>query len=175
MDRTSFADTYAHMEWADSTVWAAVLDTSGAGDDEYLRGTLLHLHLVQRSFLWVWIETLGGPVGLEELKPGVDPNVMPAGEVRLWANSYYPLVRRWLDWADGRLDTVIEFPNADALEAHLGKAPEPVRVDESLYQVLAHSTHHRGQVCRRLRELGGEPPTIDYVTWVWMGRPGPTW
>lgn len=175
MNRTSFADTYAHMEWADSMVWAAVLDTPGAGDDGFLKGTLLHLHLVQRSFLWMWIEALGGPVALEELQPDADPNVMPARELKSWAKSYYPLVRRWLEEVDPRIDAVIEFANAEALEERLAKPPEPVRVNEALYQVLAHTAHHRGQVNRRLRELGGEPPIIDYVMWVWLGRPEPAW
>lgn len=175
MDHSSSLDAYAHMEWADSTVWSAVLETPRLAEDEYLKGTLLHLHLVQRTFLWMWIEAGGGPVELKELQPDRDPNAMSAAELRNWAQSYYPLLRRWLGDAASRLDAVVEFPYAPAIEERLGRKPEKVSVGEALYQVLAHTMHHRGQIIRRIRELGGEPPLIDYVAWLWMGRPEPTW
>jgi uncharacterized damage-inducible protein DinB len=38
-----------------------------------------------------------------------------------------------------------------------------------------HSHFHRGQNATRLRELGGEPPTTDYIFWLWKGRPKPVW
>jgi len=38
-----------------------------------------------------------------------------------------------------------------------------------------HSTHHRGQVNARLRELGGEPPLADFIVWLWWGRPAASW
>ncbi len=38
-----------------------------------------------------------------------------------------------------------------------------------------HSTHHRGQVAARLRELGGEPPLVDFIAWLWWKRPEPEW
>jgi uncharacterized damage-inducible protein DinB len=34
---------------------------------------------------------------------------------------------------------------------------------------------HRGQNARRLRELGGEPPTTDLIVWIAAGRPPPDW
>ena len=41
--------------------------------------------------------------------------------------------------------------------------------------VAAHTTHHRGQVMTRLRELGGAPPLVDYVIRVWSGSPAAGW
>ena len=38
-------------------------------------------------------------------------------------------------------------------------------------QVVLHTQHHRGQVCARLRDAGGEPPTVDFIVWLWEGRP----
>ncbi len=45
MDVAHFEDIYAHMEWADSMVWAATLEAQDGATDELLRGTLLHMHL----------------------------------------------------------------------------------------------------------------------------------
>ena len=42
-------------------------------------------------------------------------------------------------------------------------------------QVASHSTYHRGQVNARLREVGGTPPLVDYIAWIWFGRPAPNW
>jgi uncharacterized damage-inducible protein DinB len=37
------------------------------------------------------------------------------------------------------------------------------RVGESLLQLYAHATHHRAQAINMLRQLGLEPPVLDYV------------
>jgi len=41
-------------------------------------------------------------------------------------------------------------------------------------QVFLHTQHHRGQVCMRMREVGVVPPTIDFILWLWAGRPSET-
>jgi uncharacterized damage-inducible protein DinB len=46
---------------------------------------------------------------------------------------------------------------------------------EGLLQAILHSQYHRGQNARRLRELGGEPPTTDLIVWIAAGRPPPDW
>jgi uncharacterized damage-inducible protein DinB len=38
-----------------------------------------------------------------------------------------------------------------------------------------HTVYHRGQVNARVRALGGEPPLVDYIAWLWLGRPAPEW
>ncbi len=50
-----------------------------------------------------------------------------------------------------------------------------VCVGQSAVQVAMHSTHHRGQVAARLRELGVEPPMVDFIVWVWIGKPAAEW
>jgi uncharacterized damage-inducible protein DinB len=41
-------------------------------------------------------------------------------------------------------------------------------------QVALHGQNHRGQSLTRLRELGGKPPTLDYIIWI-KSRPGAAW
>jgi len=41
--------------------------------------------------------------------------------------------------------------------------------------VALHSLYHRGQVNARLREVGGTPPLVDYIAWLWFGRPAAEW
>lgn len=39
--------------------------------------------------------------------------------------------------------------------------PFSITVAEALMQAMMHSQWHRGQNATRLRELGGEPPTVE--------------
>jgi uncharacterized damage-inducible protein DinB len=48
-------------------------------------------------------------------------------------------------------------------------------VAETMLQVTFHSAYHRGQVSARLREVGVEPPLVDYIAWIWFGRPDAPW
>ena len=46
---------------------------------------------------------------------------------------------------------------------------------ETMLQVVSHGTHHRGQISTRLRELGVEPPLVDFIAWCWFGKPEADW
>jgi len=65
-------------------------------------------------------------------------------------------------------------PWAATLEAEKGRPMTAPTVGETVFQVVNHTTHHRAQVSVRLRGLGGEPPLVDYIAWVWFGRPPAT-
>ena len=63
----------------------------------------------------------------------------------------------------------------DRMRQHFGDASGSVTLGVTALHVAAHTTHHRGQVMTRLRELGGAPPLVDYVIWVWWGSPAAAW
>lgn len=37
------------------------------------------------------------------------------------------------------------------------------KVEDILFHMVNHATHHRGQVLSEIRRLGGEPPVTDYI------------
>ena len=161
-------DLYRHMEWADAAVWKAVLASDAARRDDSLRTTLAHLHGVQRAFLDGWT---GRPIAFAQ--PSEFTDTMRVHE---WAIAYYPSVRRHLDTlTDQQLDAVFVMPWVSQYEEHLGRTFEATTLGETLYQVVAHTNHHRGQVNTRLRALGAEPPLIDYIIWVYFGRSPAEW
>ena len=49
-----------------------------------------------------------------------------------------------------------------------------ITLGEALTQVCLHSQGHRAQCATRLRLLGGEPPSTDYIFWV-KDRLLPAW
>jgi uncharacterized damage-inducible protein DinB len=60
-------------------------------------------------------------------------------------------------------------------EQRLGRTAEVPTLADTMFRVGNHSTYHRGQVNARLRAVGGEPPLVDHIAWVWLGRPAASW
>jgi uncharacterized damage-inducible protein DinB len=157
-------ELYRHMEWADATVWRALLAHPPAARDDRLRNLLLHLHTVQRAFLDVWT---GQPLAF----PNRDdfPDV---AAVQRWSQPTYAAAHRFLQSLDpDALGRPVILPWSAQLTAKFGRVPETPTLAETIFQVTSHSTYHRGQVNARLREIGGEPPLVDYIAWIWFGRP----
>jgi uncharacterized damage-inducible protein DinB len=51
----------------------------------------------------------------------------------------------------------------------------PIAWADAMYQVVSHSSYHRGQVNTRIRKIGGEPPLTDFIAWIWRGKPSSEW
>jgi len=167
--REVLIELYRHMEWADAAVWTAV-SKIGDSPDAKLREWLVHIHVVQRAFLHVWTDR---PV-TEAFRNADDFSSL--AKVREWAQPYYPEVHTAIGSFDAaRLSEPVVMPWAAQLAQRLGRDPGTPTLAETCFQVTSHSTYHRGQVNARLRELGGEPPLVDYIAWVWFGKPSPAW
>lgn len=160
-------DLFRHMEWADGAVMAAVLAHPDAAVDEKLMQCLNHIHGVQRVFLQIW--------RAENFTPAL-PEFTDARHLADWARGWYREADAVLDSIDGeRLNQVLDVPWAGMVEERLGRKPETTTLGETALQVAIHTAYHRGQANARLRELGGKPPLVDYIAWVWCGRPEPEW
>lgn len=161
-------DLYQHMEWADASVWKGALAGEAARRDEALRATLGHLHGVQQAFLDAWT---GRPISFDDASASTD-----LVQLHESAKRYYPSVRDYLGrLQQHQLDSEFVMPWVHEYEAQLGRKFAPTTLGETLYQVIAHTNHHRGQVNTRLRALGGEPPLVDYIVWIQFGRLPAEW
>jgi uncharacterized damage-inducible protein DinB len=155
------ADLFAHQQWADSVHWRALAAPPGALEDEAIRKRLHHFHTTQRRFLDVWKGNAGWPPPPEPI-PSMDA-------LRRGVRSYYRELRDFLEGgASGRLDEFLRVP-------WFPDPQRPIRLSETMQQVVMHSEHHRGQNAIRLRELGGAMPPTDYIVWILDGRPAPVW
>jgi uncharacterized damage-inducible protein DinB len=123
--------------------------------------------MVQRAFLNVWCklphtQNAGSDLNLKELAP--------------WGRDYHVLASEYFaSLTETDLDEAVVLPWGKFLTSSLGRDPEVPSLGETIVQVAAHSTYHRGQVNVRLRELGEEPPLTDYIAWLWFGKPSPEW
>ena len=161
-------DLYRHLEWADARVWTAALGSDAALADAQLRERLQHIHLTQRAFLDVWT---GQPV-----ERYLDMHFPSLRALYAWAQPYYAAVAEFIDGATAEdLSTPTTVPWARYFATERGGAVGTTTLEETLFQVTAHSTYHRGQVNTRLRALGITPPLVDYIVWLWLERPAPQW
>ncbi|NIR49829.1 damage-inducible protein DinB [candidate division KSB1 bacterium] len=161
-------ELYKHMQWADATVWRSVLATPQAENDSRLRELLYHIHVVQRAFLAIWTNQ---PLDFPE-----ESAFENLTAISRWGYEYYQNVNAYLNKiTDSALEEIVELPWSKRIMEVLGKTPDPTTLGETILQVALHTMHHRGQVTVRLRELGGKPPLIDFIAWVWHGKPEADW
>jgi uncharacterized damage-inducible protein DinB len=160
-------DLLRHMAWADASVWNTVAACEAARSDANLRDRLFHLHVVQQAFLRAW---RGEP------RDAPYPTFTDTLALGSWARTYYGAAFAHLSsLTDAQASQPMPLPWAEHVAKRLGRVPVTTTVAETMLQVALHSTYHRGQVNTRIREVGGEPAVVDYIAWVWFGRPEAAW
>ena len=160
-------ELYGHMEWADALIWRAVLGSAVAAGDQNIRDRLMHIHMTQRAFLQVWTS--------QELDRYQSMSFATTPDLYAWVRPYYPQLAAFLAALQpARLTEPAPLPWAKYFVPE-GREAAITTLDETMFQVTSHSSHHRAQVNTRLREIGAEPPQVDYIAWLWVGRPAPAW
>ena len=159
---------FDHMEWADATVWRAVGACEAAADDELLHRRLFHIHATQHAFLQTWRGEEYVFTGADSY-PGLD-------SVRQYARDFYAVAPGYVaSLAPAAVEQEMVLPWSSFFAKRAGFDPHPSTLGETLLQLPSHSTYHRGQVNIRLRELGATPPLVDFIAWVWAGKPAAAW
>jgi uncharacterized damage-inducible protein DinB len=157
-----------HMEWADARIWRAVRALPEAAALDAMRERLLHIQLVQHAFLALWKGT--------PLTTFPQPDQFPTlAALEAYGRQVYEDGRAVVGAADASaLAAPLVVPHSEQL-APPGGSITHATMGETVLQVWAHTAHHRGQLALQIRQLGAEPPLIDYVVWVWWGRPAAAW
>jgi uncharacterized damage-inducible protein DinB len=159
---------FDHMQWADATVWRAVAECAAAADDKLLHGRLYHIHATQHAFLQAWRGEEVIFTGPDDY-PGLDA-------VRDLGRAFYAVAPAYVaSLSPDAVDRELVLPWSAYFAKRAGFTPHPSTLGETLLQLPSHSTYHRGQVNTRLRELGGAPPLVDFIAWVWAGKPAESW
>jgi len=156
-----------HMAWADATVWSAVLTAPPTAADTKIGDMLHHIHQVQHIFLQAWTRAQFNVRDRKEFAT--------LDEIAAWGLEARRGVLSFIEQVSAsELVAEIRMPWAAFFEQQTGQTAGVHTMGESVLQVFLHTQHHRGQVCMRMREVGVAPPTIDFILWLWAGRPSET-
>ncbi len=155
-------ELFAHQEWADAEHWRAFEAHPAALEDKAIRERLLHIHRVQHALLWAT-----NPVKTDfAFKKPEDFSSL--GELKKYA-------REGLNGMKELLKSLSPDNMEEMIEVVWFKPPLKISRRHALTQAAMHSHYHRGQNGTRLRELGGVPPTTDFIVWLRDGQPAPRW
>lgn len=153
-----------HMKWADAEVWKKVISFPAAENDDKIKKLLYHIHQVQYAFLSLW-----NNASIELPKA---ENFKDLKSIAKWGFDYQQKLNVFLSSdITKKKDMIVEIPWAKFMERRTGKRVVSATFEETMIQVASHSSYHRGQINTRFRELGGEPPSVDFIVWVWLGKP----
>jgi uncharacterized damage-inducible protein DinB len=149
-------DLTVHSEWANA-MFFHTWGKSPARDNEEMRRRVQHVAGVQMGFLAVLRgDVVGRPS--EGPPPSFD-------ELKKQTEDGHKGLRAFV----GALDTA-----GMSRSVRIPWFPEPpcvITVPEALVQAAMHTHHHRGQLMTRLKDFGGEPKNVDWIIWLWKGRP----
>ena len=159
-DASSLRDLWHHHAWADAEHWRAFTALPGALEDQVLFERLYHLHLTQSAWVWAIGDRRDGFV-MHQVT-----DFVPAATLKAFAIEQHASLDMLAAADESALDRRLEIPWFDNLQ---------VTLREGLTQVAMHSHYHRGQNASRFRELGGQPPGTDLITWISKGRPSAQW
>jgi uncharacterized damage-inducible protein DinB len=154
-------ELYAHQEWADAEHWRAFETHPAALEDKAIRERLFHIHYVQHAFLWVT-----GPQtsGFESKKLEDFHSIT---DLKKYAQDGLKALNTLARSVDPASMQTVEVP--------WFRPPAKIAMRHALMQAAMHSHYHRGQNAIRLRELGGVPPTTDFIVWLFKGQPAAQW
>lgn len=160
MSLAEIHDLIAYTEWATALLVGALRripdaarrrhDASAFGS---LHGTFTHLIAAE----WIWMERWQG---------------RPAPAPPSWVGeaSFDELVAQLASVEDARRTWLRGLSEADLARPITYRTFAGVEsanpIGELVRHVVNHGTYHRGQISMRIRQLGDQPPTTDYIAWL---------
>lgn len=150
MDLSTLRFLHRYNVWANGRLFDAVAE----GPDEVRTSAIRDIVAHITSAEWIWMERLSG-VNPSDVPDWVDEEGLPSlrnllGDVEEQREAFLT----GLDISDVTREVEYRF-----LSGKAGKAP----VWRLLTHIFNHSTYHRGQLARALREAGITPPATDMI------------
>jgi uncharacterized damage-inducible protein DinB len=93
-----------------------------------------------------------------------------------WIRKYYAEVASYFSEINTEmLQRDIAIPGIERIEKKWNITPHTANLAQTMVQVVTHSMYHRAQIVTQLREFEVEPPVIDFIVWIWFGKPQAKW
>lgn len=166
-----FRDLLNHMAWADAQFFFAW--SKGLVEDEELRERWSHVlgtatfftEILQGKHDIEWDKIISGEVR----PPWLDQALKTYDELKsLTQDNHAKLAATLVAWDDVALENKVRIP-------WFPDPPCVITAAEALMQAVLHTQHHRGQCMTRLKDQGGKAADVDFIIWLWKGRPAARW
>ena len=152
-------DLVRHKAHANASLLRAVRNHEAAARDTEIRALLHHVILANRF----WFSLMRGEL-FDSKKESRAPDSLEE-IVQLYRNTHTQELA-WIAGLQGAdLARTIETPFLPG---------QTFSIEQALLQVCMHSHGHRAQCATRLRQLGGIPPSMDFILWL-KDKPAPDW
>lgn len=157
-----FLDLFEHMKWADLQIWKKIKSSSNIQCDEKCIDLIFHIHLVQNMFLNVW---------LNDDSP-IDRKTQTIEKAEELAFNFYGRLNAFTDKLN-EVDLEQEkiLPWSAMLKRVIESDPRKTLLHETINQAVQHSTYHRAQINKRIREIDEDPVMSDFIYWAWINKP----
>ena len=154
-----FVSLFAYNRWADHRVLEACRKLTA---EQYVaepvpgwssvRSSIVHIAVVTEG----WLSGFGGESDRDVLTEAELPTVDDAERLLDRGNQlfYYNLVPKL---------TPLWLATPQTIRSRFGCDDAPPWI--VLRHIVNHSTYHRGQVASKLKRLGVEPPSTDFIDW----------
>jgi uncharacterized damage-inducible protein DinB len=154
-------DLFKHQAWADAIHWKAFESLPSMFEDKKVLERLYHIHIVQHGYLSI--------LGKRQFVYKKSEDFKTPDELKKYAQCFHEEIFNVIQAIP------VENPGEVVSIPWFNDPPLSITVEEAMMQLIMHSQYHRGQNATRFRELGGDPPNTDFVTWLWKGCPAAEW
>jgi uncharacterized damage-inducible protein DinB len=152
-------DLTQHKIFANASLLKAIRQCEPAAQDEELRKLLHHILVANRY----WLKLILDLPFVSEEETHVPESLEAIAAV------YRETHKQEMEW----ISKASEAALSNRLESPFIPGHD-FSVAEILMQVCMHSHGHRAQCAIKLRQSGGTPPAMDYITWL-KERPSADW
>ena len=156
-----FQELARYQEWADAQFFWRWRQFQGAQKDQEILKLATHIVTVQKLFAEI-LENQQAAL------PDRDAPLPAVSELEAICRKNHARLSRYLsETSTESLSNLVTVPWFSP-EIRLTAA-------DAILQVLFHTQHHRGQVLQMLSRYAEKAMIIDYIAWIYKGRPAARW
>jgi uncharacterized damage-inducible protein DinB len=150
-----------YEEWADAHFLQAWEQTPDAASDKEMLQRWAHVVTVQNAFFNI----LKG----KEVTFSREDEFPPVSQLKIRTQSNHSQLKSLIqDYSSEDLEQRVFIPWLPDRQTTLTRF-------EALIQIVMHTQHHRAQNMTKLQTHGGKPGVIDWIMWVFKGKPEAKW
>ena len=104
-----------------------------------------------------WVQRWSGILPTEEPNPGDFPDILSIRACWRIINQQTDMFVRLQD--NGTLDRIVEYINVQGVS-------DPYPLWQMIVHQTNHATHHRSEIAVQLTELGRQPPSLEFISYI---------